>query len=485
MATLNRRQFLQASALAASAGALTTVAGCGGGGTAAGTDSMTWWDHFGPLQSLQKKTFAKFAKTSGGMPVQYTYRNASQMGQALQLAKQSGELPDVTSLAGLQLPVPALIKGGWLQPLQLNAAAKGRLKGALVDGVHVFDDEVYNFPIFSDRQYSCANWFNIDLLKKAGVDPDQPPTSYDDFRSAAKAIQQHSGGAAHGWIWNVGMPPRMADQVDAMAQAAGFEGGGGMLYRTGEYAYHSEPYLNVIEFLVSLQKDKLLFPGSSTFSDKIARARWVTGVAGFYFDGPWCAGAALQVSQDFSSSLGVGPMLVPEKGTPVTAYRSVAGGPFFLTKNAKHVDAANQLLSDFFTVEDYYVGVADAMDQPPRDLKAVDRSSAHPAYKKLIKMYGSQVFRAPAPVVKNADITKVQAEAQDVQPDLGTIIQGALTGDVTDIRKALKELTDRTSADRERSIKAATAKGAKVSLDDYAFPNWKPRTDYETSMYAQ
>lgn len=482
MIRLSRRSFLSASGTAA---LLAAVGGCSSGKGGGGSASMSWWDHFGPLQELQKQTFAKFAKAKGGIPVEYTFYNASKMGQALQLAKQGGQLPDVSSLAGLLIPVPALIKAGWIRPLHLNAAAQQRLKGALVDGIHIFDGKVYSFPIFSFRQYASANWFNTTLLKKSGLDPDNPPATYDDFRAAAKAVQKSGGNGVYGWIWNVGMPPRLQSQVNDMAQAAGFEGAGGMLFRTGEYAYHSDPYLKVLEFLQALTKDKLLVPGSSGFIDKVARARWVTGIAGFYFDGPWCAGAALQDSKDFADSLGVGPMLVPEAGTPVTGYRGLTGGSFWMSKTSHHVDAANLLLSDFFTTEDYYVGVASHMDQPPRDLAAVTKSPAHPAYKKLIKMFGDQVFLAPVASVKNTAVNKVQAEMTQVTPSLGDIVQGALTGDVTDVPGALKKLSDKTSRQREQALATAKKKGAQVSLDDWAFPNWKPRTDYTDAMYGK
>lgn len=481
-----RRSFLQASGAAAVAAVL---GGCGGSSNpqAGQQKPMKWWDHFGPLQNLQKQTFAKFAKERGGTRVDYTFYNASKMGQALQLAKQSGQLPDVSSLAGLQLPIPALIKGGWLQPIELNEAAKSRLKDALVDGVHIFDGKTYSFPIFSSRQYACANWFNTSLVEKAGLDPNQPPQTYDDFRAAARAVQQKAGGNVYGWIWNAGMPQRMQDQVDDMAQAAGFAGGrGGILFRTGEYAYHTDPYLNVIEFLVSLQKDKLLLPGSSSLVDKVARARWVTGAAGFYFDGPWCAGAALQTSAAFGKSLGVGPILVPQQGMPVSGYRGVAGGSFWLSKSSQNVAAANQLLSDHFTTDDYYAGVASNMDQPPRDLSAVAKSSAHPAYKRLIEMFGSQVFIAPTPALKNlSGVTAAQAEMKQVTPTLGDIVQGALTGSVSDVRGALKQLSDKSTAERDRAVAAAKKNGADVSVDDWAFPNWTPRTDYTQDMYKK
>lgn len=485
MAGFTRRSFLRASSAAAFAAALTGCGGSSGAGPGdAGQKALSWWDHYGPLQPLEHRIFARYASHAGAVPVSYTFYNAAKMGPALQLAKQGNQLPDVSSLAGLELPTPALIQSGWLRPMDLDAAARDRLDSALVDGIHVFDGKVYTFPTFSFRQYASANWFNKTLVAKAGLDPSEPPETYDEFRAAARAVQKHNSNV-YGVIWNAGMPPRMEDQVNDMAQAAGFEGVGGLLFRTGEYAYHSEPYLNVVEFLVSLLKDKVLLPGSTNLIDKVARARWVTGVAAYYFDGPWCAGAALQVAKEFGRSLGVGPMLVPEKGMPVTAYRTTKGGSFWLSKTADHVQAANRLLSDYFTTDDYYVGVATYMDQPPRKLSAVAKSPAHPAYKHLIEMYDSQVFLAPDPVIKNLAVTKVQAGMTQVTPALGDIVQGALTGSVRDVRGALRQLSDKSTAARERALTAAKQKGATVSPDDWAFSGWKSRTDYTKDMYGR
>lgn len=485
MTTLNRRRLLQASALLGTAGMLSA---CGQSTDSAGggRNVLTWWDHQGNQKKLHQKIFAAFEKEPGGMPVQYTFRNASKMGQALQLAKQSDQLPDVHTNAGLQIPVPALIKAGWVAPLDLSDAAMKRLKGKLLNGVHVFDGKVYSFPQFNYRTYSSATWFNTDLIKKAGLDPSKPPTTYDDFRAAAKAVQTKGGDGVYGWIWNAGMIPRMTDQTNDLAQAAGFEGGGGMLYRTGEYRYHDEAYLNVIDFLVSMNKDKLLMPGSTTFSDKIARSRWVTGVAGYYIDGPWNPGVIKEDFVSFASSLGVGPILVPQRGGKPRCYAGPQGGVFWLSPTAppKQQKAANLLLGEHFTTKDYFTELAGWMPQPPLDLSAVDASSAYPSWKKLVGWMADTVYLAPDPVVKNVQVTQVQAETNEVQPTLGDIVQGALTGDVTDVKKALKKLSDDSSAERERALKVATQKGAKVSLDDYAFSNWTPGSDYSTEKYS-
>lgn len=484
MGKVSRRTVLSASGGAAAAATLGACSDSSSGGFSSGDDSkIRWWDHFGPLQSLQKKTFAKFEKSKHGKKVEFKWRNASKMGEALQLAKRSDELPDVSSLAGLDLPIPRLIKDNWLQPLDLSDEAMSELKDDLYDGLHIFDKKVYSFPLFSFRQYTAAVWFNSTLAEKAGLDVDKPPSTYDEFRSAAKTVQKKAGKNVYGWIWNAGMPDRMGDQVDAMAQAAGFKGEGGVLYRSGEYAYHSEPYLKVLEFLRSLKKDKLLRPGSTNWSDKIAREHWVAGEACFYFDGPWCPGVALESSKKFGKSLAVGPILVPEEGMDVACYGGYSGGTFWLHKSSKQAKSVNRLISDFFITKEYNKGLAEAMDQPPRELSAVDDSSAHESYKKLLKMFQKQVYLAPNALVKNPDVTKVEAESKDIDPKLGDIVQGVLTGDVKDAKKALKELSDKSSKDRERALKAANKKDADVSMDDYAFPNWKPRQDYEKKNY--
>lgn len=63
-------------------------------------------------------------------------------------------------------------------------------------------------------------------------------------------------------------------------------------------------------------------------------------------------------------------------------------------------------------------------------------------------------------------------------------MQGIYTGQLGDAKKAMQDLTDRSDKELDRAIKAAQAKGAKVSRDDYVFPNWDPTKDYTEADYA-
>lgn len=486
MAILSRRQLLQASGLLAAG---TALAGCDTAPSGTGADGskgavLRWWDHSPNLQQVNRKTWAAFAKAPGGMPVEYQYYQTSKLGQALQLARQSRQLPDIHTNVGLKLPIPALIKDGWYQPVDLDDEAVARVRSKLVEGIHVFGGKVYTFPLFMTKQYWAATWFNTELLDKAGLDPGNPPRTYDEFRAAARAVKKKGDGKIHGWIFNLGFPTRIEEQVGFLAQAAGFLGQSGMEFVSGDIAFHHDAYVAVVEFLLSLHRDGLLVPGSQSFNDDVARARWATGIAAFFFDGPWCAGIVNKDLGRFKDKLGVGPMLVPQAGMEVTAYRPPQGGNYWLSGAAKQVTAANKLLGRC-TAEEYAVGIAEGMAQPPEDPGALAKAKVYPQYRTLVDWFNRDVFVAPTPVVRNIDISRVASETKEVKPGLGELVQGMFSGDVPDVRKALKQLSDRTATERERALAAAAKQGAKVTLADYAFSDWQPRTDYGPDKYKK
>lgn len=473
MTTTTRRTFLGVGAGIA-AGAL---AACGGGGGTGGPGGpgLRWWDHFSALQKFHKDWAAKLS-TELGAAVSYTYNDASKSAEALQLANQSKQLPDVYSNT-LGIPLAALVREGWVHEITISDEAKGRLpEGSLTDGVTSIDGKLYGLPLFSSRQYSTATWFNRDLITAAGLDPAKPPTTYDEFRAACQKVTAAGGAAA--LMLALGDPGRMRDQVDDLAQAAGFPGYQGTVFTTGEYAYHDDAYVTAIEFWKELADTGALIQGASNFTVANARTRWASGAAGFFPDGPWCAGGAKTVMADFVPKIEVGPMLKPDASSPGLNYRNAPGAQFFIAGTSADVDRANKIIESMTTPE-YQQGLTAGMDQPPLDLDTVETADVIEPYRRVVSYFKEVVFRAPQAVIRNPEVAAVQAEAKPVNPHLGNIIQGYLGGDVTDLRAALRKLSGDMAAERERAVKAAADGGAEVSLDDYAFPDWKPGADYD------
>lgn len=491
MTGLSRRRALKtlgAGALAAGGGAVLGACSRSGapqsGGGEDGPPVLTWWDNSLIASNLNKSYLASHADALGGATVQITYEENTHIGQALQLAKQSHQLPDIHPTVGLGLPLSALIDSGWFQPLQLSGDAAARVKKMpLLQGVHIFDGKTYGFPLWDTRAYVTTNWFNKDLVSQAGLDPAKPPATYDEFRAAAKTVQSKNSGKVYGWIFNLKMTGRVGQQVEQLAQGAGFEGSHGAKYRTGEFAYDDETYVNAIEFLYSLKVDKLLVPGSSNFIDKDARARWATGIAAYFFDGPWVPGNVKIDYAQFKDKLAAGPMLVPEQGMEPVAYTAPPGGPYYVSASSKHPDLASVAIG-LLSAKDYQTAYAGTMGWPPADPSAVADSDAYPVFKQVCGMYRKQVHLAPTAVAGNPDISKVSVAEKPVKPDLGTIVQGYFSGDVKDLHGALKKLSDASSQARQAAVAAAKKKGAQVSADDFAFPNWKPGKDYTQDMYT-
>jgi multiple sugar transport system substrate-binding protein len=223
-------------------------------------------------------------------------------------------------------------------------------------------------------------------------------------------------------------------------------------------------------------------PGSINLIDNDARSRWATGTVGYFFDGTWCTGVVKEQLPEFSDKIGSGPMIRPNSSDPVSVYRGPQGGLIWVTGSSKNPEAAGRFLSLFASPE-YAEGIAEGMGQPPMDLSAVDRVEVHPAYQQAMAWFQEDCFVAPVAIARNRAVAAVLAEQKPVAPELPDIVQGAFSGDVTDVRGALKQLSDRVSAERERAVGVAKAGGADVSLDDFAFPDWRPREDYGPDRY--
>jgi ABC-type glycerol-3-phosphate transport system substrate-binding protein len=262
-----------------------------------------------------------------------------------------------------------------------------------------------------------------------------------------------------------------------MACAAGFPGFQGLVFATGEYAYHHDAYVTAIEFWKELNDTGLIIPGAINFTVANARTRWAAGTAGFFPDGPWCAGGVKAVNPEFVPKMEVGPILTPEPGAQPVVHRGAPASQIFVAGTTKDAAHATALVGSFTTPE-YQAGLASGMDQPPLDLDVVATADVIEPYRRVIGFFKEQVKRMPEAVVRNPQYAAVQAQQTPVSPNLGDIVQGYLGGNIADLRSALRQLSDASTADRDNALKKAAAGGAQVSEADFAFPNWQPGTDY-------
>lgn len=456
------------ASLAAACGGPSAPPSAGGGGAEAG--ALRWWDHFGGLQDLHDQWAADLSESIGAS-IEHTYNEPSAATEALQLANQAGQLPDVyTALVGL--PLPALVEAGWVHEITLSEEARARLpEGAFVEGLTQLDGKIYGLPAFSEKQYVACAWYNAEIAEAVGF---EPPTSYDDLLGALAKIAAH--GEFTPMTIALGVPGRMREQADDLAQAGGFPGYQGLRYDTGAYEYHHDAYLAAIELYKEISDKGYLLPGTAGFQIPDARGRWAAGGIGFHMDGPYSPGAVRSLNPDMLPKMAVAGMPTPN-GEEVVAARGARAADWVMGGTTQMAEQAS-LLIESFTQEDYQTQLATGMDQPPILLDVVAQADVIEPYAWLVEDFSTRIFRAPQAIVRNVEVARAEAKRTPVTPELGNVIQGYLGGQITDLKAALVELSDASSAALDAAIEAAKAEGAQVDRTDWEFPDWAAGQDY-------
>ncbi|WP_159618950.1 ABC transporter substrate-binding protein [Ruania rhizosphaerae] len=484
MAPIGRRQFLGATG----AGSLAAVlASCTGGGQSSeeeteggGDGTLQWWDQFRPLtQMLEQDLFDPYMQDNPGITIERRELAAADLGQALQVARRSNQLPDVHSLAGLDAAPAALVSEGWFQPISDFADfASSPVADQIFDGLHRFNGDVYAVPLFSSRQHATIPWYNAELLEQAGVDPDDEPVTWDDLRAVARQVRDNTD--AHGIFLPAQNPNYLNAIVVQLAMTAGAPGE--IDWRTGEYVQDSDPFVQAFEFLLSLQQDELIHPSSPAMIPRDATARWAAGEGAIYPWGPWFIGDLASESPDVVER-GLGCWSIPRPDSEMRSVRSgPAGGVFWVSTDSAQPEAAAELLLRM-TQEDFQAALATAMDQPPALLDAVETADVHPAYRDMVARFAEDVRIAPAPEIGHPEAWRVLAEMRPVEPGIGTILQSALSGEDLDVAAELRTYREAMSAERERALEVVQGEGAEVDQDAWVFGNWDPESDYAIEDY--
>ncbi len=112
---------------------------------------------------------------------------------AVQLA--GGSLPDVFTVPFTDSKT--LLENGQLMDVTAEIDELGytdSFNPVILDGVTGSDGKIYGFP---RQAYAMGLHYNRDLFEQAGLDPDAPPTTWDQVREYAKQIAEKTGKAGY------------------------------------------------------------------------------------------------------------------------------------------------------------------------------------------------------------------------------------------------------------------------------------------------
>jgi len=442
----------------------------------------------GPKGLFFKAYFAAYSQAHPNITIQLDELPWPEIGKIVPLGVQNSNAPDV-----FQIPQNftggQAVSQGWVRPLDDLIPNFAQWKaafppGSFLDGVHIFNGKTYTFPFITNKLYGTLLLSNVDVTRAAGVDTQTKPLMWDEYRAAAKKITQQGGGKYYGAIFEGAQTSNWETDVRNLARMAGASGGGDDLdYKTGEYHYTADQYLAAIDLLLALKADGSVFPGTLSLNAQQARAQMAQGVAGLMIQGPWNIEQWKTTSPNFAFD--VASLPVPNTGAPMPLTYEPTGGYLWLYAKTKYPEVASDLLTYLGTEQGQAAYVAlSGGGEPAVFPQANQLPSLDPRIRKVNTLFDQQMRLGPSPSVRNPDVEKVNLERKTVTPDFGSVVQGIYTGQISDAKKAMQDLKDRSDKELDRAIKAAQAKGAKVSRDDYVFPNWDPTKDYTTADYA-
>ena len=446
-------------------------------GSQTGPKTITWWDHFLPLAPMHQEIWNEYTAKTGNK-VEYTQYDPAKQSDALLLAFRANQCPDVFSNTLSSQPA-ALFKEGWFSPLTLSKEdLPEHVRVTLFEGATLFGGKVYSFPTMNNLNHNVPAWYYKNLVAAAGYS--RFPQTFTELRDLAKKITQQSGGKVYGVILPIAFTGRMNDSIRDWVNASGGEAT--VNWRNGEYQYASQYYFDVFEFLTGLKDDGSVHPVSVTLDMRAARERWASGEAAILFDGSWNAGVLAGGFPGVLDQIAVDEPVRKNAQAAYKVYRQPPRGTFYISSQSKSAAEATEILRQF-TSDEYYIKLAERMDQPPLKLSAVAQAKVHPTYIDVINIFGRTMAYEPDPLLRNPEFAEVLAEMREIHPNPAEILQGYYSGAISDWKAELIKFNNAMTEERDRAIKRVQDKGIKVSINDWIFPNWTYGMNFTTDRY--
>ncbi|MFH1655685.1 MAG: extracellular solute-binding protein [Candidatus Omnitrophota bacterium] len=297
---------------------------------------------------------AKAYEAETGIQVNFElYAPSDQYSQKVRAAAQGKTLPDIVGILSQKRDFASLVKGGhvaeltselekdnsaWKKTFFPNALGVNEFKS---DDVYGVKPGIYGIPI---DVMTIEMLYNKNLLKKAGLNSENPPATWAEFIAAGKKLKEFGiQGLVSGWseIW----------MIDCFASNYAFNiMGEAKVLSTirGEVAYTDPDWIKVLSLFEEMKDAGILAKGLLTMINKTAEQLFANERVAFAFNGSWC----VNVYEGMNPTLNYGVMLPPavNEGFPMAIWGG-AGSSFLVNDRSAKKEMAIAFLKWFTAKE--------------------------------------------------------------------------------------------------------------------------------------
>ncbi len=336
------------------------------------TKKIVVWHWMTDREESFQELAKKYEEETGIKVLFELYAPSDAYTQKVRAAAQAKALPDVFGLLGEKRDFAAFIKAGHVADLTQemdkdNAFWKGEFfeKALAVNefeegNVFGVQPGIYGAPI---DVMNIQMVYNKNLFKKAGLDPDHPPKTWEDFISACEKLKAAGiQGFVSGWgeVW----------MIDCFASNMAFNVmGPAKVFATirGEIPYSDPDWIKVFSLFKDMADKGMLASGIVTYVNKSAEQAFANERAAFAFNGSWC----VNVYHGMNPDLDYGVMLPPKSSVQHPMYIWGGGGSSFLVNDRSQVKEEAIAFIKWVTSESQQVFLSQKTRNLPSNKKAL------------------------------------------------------------------------------------------------------------------
>lgn len=415
--------------------------------------NITFWTHYTDDIEFTKRKVEDFNNAYAGQ-IQVELKHISDdFNNILLLALKNGEGPDIYADG---IPLDQLIEQGYIAPLNdlMSDEMLARVADKRQIGSNWADGNWYSLPF---RGYNFRLAWNKDLFKAAGLDPESPPTSYEELIEYARVITEYGKTESpqkygfmlptgEDWIWWI-----YGNQMAFVNGDSFYD------YNTGSYTW--DAYDKVMDLYLTMQEDGSLFPGGTTMQNDPARAQFSAGNVGMILAASWDIGV---FNDQFPAQCEWGVAPLPTYDGEFHGYSQLDAGSYLRingTSDEAHQKAAmifyEYLLSEETLIE-YYEG-----------------GYGIPVYDGIADKVANMPDRAGFAGFADVSVDRIypyEAPAQVEGDGYGIVMNNILLGAV-DAQTAFADLNARYNAAVQQGVDDGD-----FDLEDYMVENFSPVT---------
>ena len=335
--------FVLAQILLAFSFALFT--GCGDKEAKQPKADVVIWHWMTDRQAAFEKLTNEYFKETGVRVLFETYAPTDVYKNKIAAAATASLLPDIFNPMGDKKEIASYINADFIADLTEDMNKDGWkdifFEKALGQNTFEPNNEwnvkpgIYAVPLDVN---SLMIYYNKDLFKQAGLDPENPPKTWPEFIEAGKKlraanIQPFISGFGETWL------------IGAFAQSYQWNlfGKDGVLDTIqGKIPYTDPRWVRIFELFAEMRDNKLFASGIVTMVNKDAERTFATGKAAMAFNGSW--GVNVYNSMNPQLSYGViPPPALPEAKFPMLMFGG-EGSSFFVNAGSPNKQKAIDFL---------------------------------------------------------------------------------------------------------------------------------------------